>query len=113
VVTFSHNHTDHLNAETLGPLLSANPALVILASRANIVFAAERLSALVARVTRIALDAPIDVSPFRFHAVPAVHDQIEQDADGTGSFSTESARHGQPSRVLRAGERLTAPRKSI
>ena len=27
VATSSHNHTDHLDAETLGPLLRANPAM--------------------------------------------------------------------------------------
>jgi L-ascorbate metabolism protein UlaG (beta-lactamase superfamily) len=43
VVTSSHNHTDHLDGETLIPLWQANPKLRILVSGANIQFAAERL----------------------------------------------------------------------
>ncbi len=43
VVTSSHNHTDHLDGETLIPLLKANPKLTIIVSRANVNFAANRL----------------------------------------------------------------------
>ena len=43
VVTSSHNHTDHLDAETLIPLWKANPNLKVIVSRANVHFAAERL----------------------------------------------------------------------
>ena len=43
VVTSSHNHTDHLDAETLGPLLRANPAMKLVIPEANRQFVAERL----------------------------------------------------------------------
>ena len=43
VVTSSHNHTDHLDGETLGPLLRANPGLVLVVPEANRAFVAERL----------------------------------------------------------------------
>src|SRR5437870_10083065 len=43
VVTSSHNHTDHLDAETLGPLMRTNPALRLVISEANRQFVAERL----------------------------------------------------------------------
>jgi len=43
VVTSSHNHTDHLDAETLMPLMRANPAMRVVAPAANRQFAAERL----------------------------------------------------------------------
>ena len=42
VVTSSHNHTDHLDAETLRPLLGANPDLVLVVPEANRAFAAEQ-----------------------------------------------------------------------
>ena len=35
VVSSSHNHTDHLDGDTLIPLLSVNPSLVILVSEAE------------------------------------------------------------------------------
>src|SRR5215213_5521098 len=43
VVTSSHNHTDHLDGETLTPLMTANPELTVIVPRANVQFAAERL----------------------------------------------------------------------
>ena len=42
-ITSSHNHTDHLDAETLGPLLAANPHAKLLLPRANREFALQRL----------------------------------------------------------------------
>ena len=35
VVTSSHNHTDHLDPETLGPLLRANPKMDLVIPEAN------------------------------------------------------------------------------
>src|SRR5437016_9870547 len=43
VVTSSHNHTDHLDAGTLVPLLAANPSLQLVIPEANRQFVAERL----------------------------------------------------------------------
>jgi len=43
VVTSSHNHTDHLDAETLGPLLRVNPTIRMVAPEANRKFIADRL----------------------------------------------------------------------
>ena len=43
VVTSSHNHTDHLDAETLIPLREANPGLQMIIPEANRDFVAERL----------------------------------------------------------------------
>ncbi|MFB0946268.1 MAG: MBL fold metallo-hydrolase, partial [Spirosomataceae bacterium] len=42
VVTSSHNHTDHLDAETLIPLFNANPDIKFIAPEANRSFVAER-----------------------------------------------------------------------
>src|SRR5712671_2195451 len=41
VVTSSHNHTDHLDAETLGPLLAANPQAQFVIPEANRTFIGE------------------------------------------------------------------------
>ena len=43
VITSSHNHTDHLDAETLQPIFATNPAATLVCPTANIVFVAERL----------------------------------------------------------------------
>src|SRR5438046_744051 len=43
VITSSHNHTDHLDAETLRPLLQVNPQALLIVPAANVAFVAERL----------------------------------------------------------------------
>ena len=43
VVSSSHNHTDHLDAETLGPILARNPAMKLVIPEANRAFVADRL----------------------------------------------------------------------
>ena len=86
VVTSSHNHTDHLDAETLMPLLQANPSITLIASEANRAFAAERVGAPANRISGIALNGPIMSPPFAFYAVPAAHNAIEQDARGHHRF---------------------------
>lgn len=82
VVISSHNHTDHLDGETLIPLLKANPNLTVLLSRANVSFAAERLQVPVERLTSIRVDQTIKIEPFIFHAIPSAHESLEQDEDG-------------------------------
>jgi L-ascorbate metabolism protein UlaG (beta-lactamase superfamily) len=75
VVTSSHNHTDHLDRETLIPLWEANPNLTVLVSRANVNFAAERLQVSPERLTSIRVDGKaIKIGPFNFHAIPSAHE---------------------------------------
>lgn len=81
-VTSSHNHTDHLDAETLLPLLAANPDLQLIVSQANRVFAAQRLGVAPERLIGITLGEPIVIGPFMLHAIPAAHEQRERDAQG-------------------------------
>lgn len=85
VVTSSHNHTDHLDAETLVPLMQVNPALKIIVSKANIEFAANRLQVLEQRLTPLAKDK-VRLEPFTFHAVPAAHEELETDEEGNHKF---------------------------
>src|SRR5215212_8710994 len=43
IVTSSHNHTDHLDAETLIPILKNNPSIKFVIPEANRDFVAERV----------------------------------------------------------------------
>jgi L-ascorbate metabolism protein UlaG (beta-lactamase superfamily) len=79
VVTSSHNHTDHLDAETIGPMRQANPALAVLCSAANVDFAQQRLGMM---PTGLVLGTPYTYGPFVIHTVPAAHNQREQDDAG-------------------------------
>lgn len=86
VVTSSHAHTDHLDAETLIPLMQANPKLELVIPEGNRELVVDRLKT-VAEFPR-GLDAGqfTTVGPFRIHAVPAAHENIEQDAGGRHKF---------------------------
>ena len=97
VVTSSHNHTDHLDGETLIPLLQANPNLTVIVSRANLSFAAERLQVSPERLTPIQADGEaIRTGPFTFHAIPSAHEALEQD---------EYSDHRYIGFLVQAGER--------
>ena len=83
VITSSHNHTDHLDYETIVPILRVNgveTALVI--PEANREFVANRLQC--EPSFPIGLDAgqSITVNGFTFHAVPAAHEKIDRDEAG-------------------------------
>lgn len=82
VATSSHMHTDHMDAETLGPLLAANENLELIIPEANRTLVAERLT--VAVDMPIGLDAGESVvaDGFTIHAVPAAHEEIERDPAG-------------------------------
>jgi len=82
VATSSHNHSDHLDSETLIPLMSNNPYISVIVSQANREFAAKRLGVSPGRLTGITLDQTVEIDPFTFHAVPAAHEKLETDEDG-------------------------------
>lgn len=87
-VTSSHNHTDHLDGETLIPLWKANPDLQVIVSRANVNFAAERLQVSPEQLIPIRADGEaIPIEPFRFQAIPSAHESLEQDENGNHRFT--------------------------
>ncbi|MEW5974851.1 MAG: MBL fold metallo-hydrolase [Acidobacteriota bacterium] len=82
VTTSSHHHTDHLDAETLIPLMKANPEMALVIPEANRALAAERLG--VAPAWPIGLDdgQTLDLAGFRFTAVASAHENVDRDASG-------------------------------
>jgi L-ascorbate metabolism protein UlaG (beta-lactamase superfamily) len=86
VVTSTHNHTDHLDSETVIPLLAANPELTIIVPRANVDFAAKRFDVSPERLTSINVGEWVEVGDFTCCAVPAAHEQVETDATGNHKF---------------------------
>lgn len=86
VVTSSHNHTDHLDGETLIPLLGANPDIKLVIPEANRKFVADRVQT--DESFPIGLDdgESVTVAGFTIQAVPAAHETIEQDEAGRCKF---------------------------
>lgn len=82
VVTSSHNHTDHLDAETLVPLLRANPRIRMIAPAANREFVAERIGCDPAWLIGLEDREHASIGPFRVHAVPACHEEVAPQYQG-------------------------------
>jgi L-ascorbate metabolism protein UlaG (beta-lactamase superfamily) len=83
VVTSSHNHTDHLDADTLKPIFAANPTTQLVLATANIQFVTERLGVDAAkRFVPIGDGERKTVGPFQFEAVPAAHEQVSPEFAG-------------------------------
>lgn len=95
IITSSHNHTDHLDGETLIPLLKHNPGAVLLIPEANRVFVCDRI--------RMPIDFPIglndaisvSIDGFEFTGIPACHNTIERDEQGRCKFMGYVIRFGQ------------------
>ena len=86
VATSSHNHTDHLDAETLCPILARNPSLKLLIPEANRAFVADRLK--IDPATPIGLDdgVTIELAGIRCKGVASAHETVERDELGRVKF---------------------------
>ena len=83
VVTSTHNHTDHLDAETLVPLFSAAPSAQLVLPAANVDFAAQRLGdAHRTRFVPLAEGGATNVAGFHLTAVPAAHEHLAPEFAG-------------------------------
>lgn len=103
VLTSSHNHTDHLDGETLTSIMQASPSVEIIVPEANRQFVADRLSVLPDRLRTLDAGQSLEVSGFQLHAVPAAHETVERDDDGRCKFLGYVARCG-PYTVYHSGD---------
>jgi L-ascorbate metabolism protein UlaG (beta-lactamase superfamily) len=75
-VTSSHNHTDHMDAETLQPLLRVNRNIALIVPAANRQFVADRLGIDPSIPVGLAIGQVTQAGPFRIEAVPACHEEL-------------------------------------
>ncbi|MFZ9504647.1 MAG: MBL fold metallo-hydrolase [Cyclobacteriaceae bacterium] len=108
IVTSSHNHTDHLDAETLKPILAHSPEVDFLIPEANRKFVADRLGC--------ALDFPVGINDgesvvfkgVKIHAVLAAHNDIERDEKGRSLYLGYVLTCG-PWNIYHSGDTLLYP----
>jgi L-ascorbate metabolism protein UlaG (beta-lactamase superfamily) len=86
VVTSSHNHTDHLDAETLIPVLNNNPGIKMIIPEANRAFVAERVKCKINFPIGLNDRQSVTVDGFTFHGIPAKHNEIDRDENGNCKY---------------------------
>ena len=86
VVTSSHNHTDHLDAETLCPILAQNPHPKLVIAESNRDFVAERLGIDPAIPIGVDDGTTVEVSGIRISGVASAHETVERDQQGRARF---------------------------
>ena len=82
IATSSHRHTDHLDGETLRPLLQSNPQLEIIVPTAQLEFSADRLDIPTDRFRHLDAGESLRIGSFDFHAITAAHDAVDRNDDG-------------------------------
>jgi L-ascorbate metabolism protein UlaG (beta-lactamase superfamily) len=86
VVTSSHNHTDHLDAETLVRILTGDPRPKLVTAESNRAFAADRLSIDPAIPIGVDDGTTVEISGIRFSGVASAHETVERDDQGRARF---------------------------
>ncbi|MCX4471733.1 MBL fold metallo-hydrolase [Micromonospora sp. NBC_01655] len=85
-VLSSHAHTDHMDPDTLVPLMAAQPELRLACPRAVLDQALRRSRAPRSRLDALADGDRVDYGPFTVTALPAAHEERVRDSRGDDHF---------------------------
>ncbi len=105
IVTSSHNHTDHLDAKTLKPVLSKNKNVTFIIPEANRDFVVDRVKCKRELPIGLTDGEKKEIDGFTVHGVPAAHNEIERDEQGRCKFMGYVAQFGKFS-VYHSGDTL-------
>lgn len=105
IVTSSHNHTDHLDAETLIPILKNNPGIIFIVPEANRSFVSERVQCEKEFLFGLNAGDALGFGDFTFHGIPAKHNEIERDENGFCKYMGYVIEFG-PWKIYHSGDTL-------
>jgi L-ascorbate metabolism protein UlaG (beta-lactamase superfamily) len=105
IVTSSHNHTDHLDAETLRPILVKNANIKFIIPEANRAFVAERVGCKIDFPMGLNDTEEFDYEGFKIIGIPAAHNSIDRDENGKLRFKGFIVRFGKYA-VYHSGDTL-------
>ena len=86
VVSSSHNHTDHLDGETLIPILTNNPNIKFIIPEANREFVSNRVQCDPNFPIGMNDGSRVNVDDFTFIGIPAKHNDLVRDENGNCMF---------------------------
>ena len=86
IVTSTHNHTDHLDAATLCPILAANPSVKLVIAEANRSFVANRLKIDAGAAVGLDDGTSVEISGIRFSGVASAHEDLDTDECGHAKY---------------------------
>jgi L-ascorbate metabolism protein UlaG (beta-lactamase superfamily) len=81
-ITSSHNHTDHLDAASLHPVLKKSPNCKLIIPEANRRFVADRLNIDSSYPIGLNAGESYTEDDISFHAIPAAHNELDKNEDG-------------------------------
>lgn len=105
IVTSSHNHTDHLDAETLMPILQNNPGIKFVIPEANRIFVADRVKCKNDFPIGLNDGQSVTIDDFTFHGIPAKHNEIDRDEKGNCKYMGYVIVFG-PYKIYHSGDTL-------
>jgi L-ascorbate metabolism protein UlaG (beta-lactamase superfamily) len=82
LITSSHNHTDHLDAETILPVLTNNPACQLIIPEANRAFVASRLGTPLTWPVGLNDGQAFSNDWISITAIPAAHNTLDRTEEG-------------------------------
>lgn len=86
IAASTHTHTDHLDAETLGPILAVRRNLKLVIPEANREFVADRLK--IDPAAPIGLDdgSSVEISGIKFSGIASAHENLDHDDSGHAKY---------------------------
>ena len=108
VVTSSHNHTDHLDAETLRPIFDNNPSAQFVIPEANRDFVTQRLGNELSWPIGLDDGRSAVVGGWQFTGIAAAHNEFQTDVAGRHHFLGFIIQRG-PWTLYHSGDTLLYP----